>query len=68
MRLKELSYHSFHRQRKGGAIAAEEIFKVESVKQAIENATPDNPVVLGVISQDATSASVVDVQLASDES
>lgn len=44
---------------KGGAIAAEEIFKVESVKQAIENATPDNPVVLGVISQDATSASVV---------
>lgn len=43
----------------GGAMAADEIFKAPGIKEAIEGATADNPVVLGVISQDATSASVV---------
>ncbi|NLJ40106.1 MAG: substrate-binding domain-containing protein [Clostridiales bacterium] len=43
----------------GGALAANEIFKLDHIKEAIENATAANPVVLGIISQDATSASVV---------
>lgn len=43
----------------GGALAADEIFKLDHIKEAIENATAANPVVLGIISQDATSASVV---------
>lgn len=43
----------------GGALAAEETFKIPEIMDAIENATPENPVVLGVLSQDATSASVV---------
>lgn len=43
----------------GGALAADEIFKIPEVVAAIEAATADKPVILGVISQDATSASVV---------
>jgi ribose transport system substrate-binding protein len=43
----------------GGALAADEILKIPEIKAAIEAATPDKPVILGVISQDATSASVV---------
>ena len=43
----------------GGALAADEMFNVPEIKTAIETATADKPVVIGVISQDATSASVV---------
>lgn len=42
-----------------GALAAEEMFKEAGVAEKIKNATADAPVVIGVISQDATSASVV---------
>ncbi len=42
-----------------GAGAADEMFKIESVKAKIDAATPENPVIIGVLSQDATSASVV---------
>ncbi len=41
-----------------GALGASEIFKIESIAQAIKNATKDAPVVLSVISQDAISASI----------
>ncbi|HHY82679.1 MAG TPA: substrate-binding domain-containing protein [Clostridiales bacterium] len=43
----------------GGALAAEEIFKIPEIKAKIEAATPEKPVIIGVLSQDATSASVV---------
>lgn len=42
-----------------GALAAEETFKIAEIAAAIENATAEKPVVLAVLSQDATSASVV---------
>jgi len=41
-----------------GAVAADEMFKAESVAAAIAGATVDAPVVISVISQDATSASI----------
>lgn len=40
-----------------GAGAAEEMFKI--IQDKIAAATPENPVIVGVLSQDATSASVV---------
>lgn len=42
-----------------GALAAEQLFAIPAVKAAIEAATPEAPIVLGAMSQDATSASVV---------
>jgi len=42
-----------------GALGAEEMFKNEKFKAAIEAASVDNPVVIGLQSQDATSASIV---------
>lgn len=42
-----------------GAVAAEEMFKVPEVKAAIDAATADKPIIIGAMSQDATSASVV---------
>jgi len=42
-----------------GAVGADEMFKIASVKAAIDAATPDKPIIIGVLSQDATSASVV---------
>lgn len=41
-----------------GALAAEKMFEVPEIKAAIEAATPEAPVIIGVLSQDATSASV----------
>lgn len=40
------------------ALAAEEFFKLEGFKEALEAATPEAPVVIAVLSQDATSESV----------
>ncbi|MCL2060883.1 MAG: substrate-binding domain-containing protein [Oscillospiraceae bacterium] len=42
-----------------GALGAERMFAIPAVRAAIEAATPENPVVIGALSQDATSASVV---------
>lgn len=42
-----------------GALAADQMFADANVKAAIQAATTDKPVVIGVQSQDATSASVV---------
>ncbi|MDL2206019.1 ABC transporter substrate-binding protein [Eubacteriales bacterium OttesenSCG-928-N13] len=42
-----------------GALAAEKMFEIPEIKAAIEAATPEAPVLLGAMSQDATSASVV---------
>lgn len=42
-----------------GSVAADEMFKVQSIQDAIKAATPDAPVIIGAMSQDATSASVV---------
>jgi ribose transport system substrate-binding protein len=42
-----------------GALAAERMFPIPTVRAAIEAATPENPIILGIMSQDATSASVV---------
>ncbi len=42
-----------------GALAAERLLAIPEVKAAIEAATPEAPVLLGAMSQDATSASVV---------
>lgn len=42
-----------------GALAAEEMFKIESVRAAIDAATPGAPIVLSAFSQDATSGSIV---------
>jgi ribose transport system substrate-binding protein len=42
-----------------GALAAEQLFAIPEIKAAIEAATPDAPILLGAMSQDATSASVV---------
>lgn len=42
-----------------GALAAEKMFGIPEVKAAIEAATPENPIIIGAMSQDATSASVV---------
>ena len=42
-----------------GALAADQMFAIESIKAAITAATPEAPVVIGAMSQDATSASVV---------
>lgn len=42
-----------------GALAAEQMFAIPAVAEAINAATPEAPIVLGVISQDATSASIV---------
>jgi len=42
-----------------GALAAEYMFPIPAIRAAIEAATPENPIVIGVMSQDATSASVV---------
>ena len=42
-----------------GALAADQLFGIESIKAAITAATPDKPVLIGAMSQDATSASVV---------
>ncbi len=41
-----------------GALAADEMFKIESIASAVAAATKDAPVVISVISQDATSASI----------
>ncbi len=41
-----------------GGVGAENMYMAPSVKAAIEGATPDAPVVVAVISQDATSGSV----------
>lgn len=42
-----------------GALAADSMFADPVVKAAIDGATADNPVVIGVLSQEATSASIV---------
>lgn len=42
------------------ALAAEEMMKVESFAELLKSATADKPVVIGVLSQDATSASITD--------
>ena len=42
-----------------GALAAEQMFAIESIKAAIAAATPEAPITIGAMSQDATSASVV---------
>ncbi|MDR1262224.1 MAG: ABC transporter substrate-binding protein [Oscillospiraceae bacterium] len=42
-----------------GALAAEKMFEIESVKAAIEAATPEAPITLSSFSQDATSGSIV---------
>ncbi|MEA4899216.1 MAG: ABC transporter substrate-binding protein [Christensenellaceae bacterium] len=42
-----------------GALAAEQMFAIPEIKAAIEAATADAPVLIGAMSQDATSASVV---------
>jgi ribose transport system substrate-binding protein len=42
-----------------GALAAEQMFATPSIRAAIEAATPDKPIIMGAMSQDATSASVV---------
>ena len=41
-----------------GALAADQIFTLPQIQSAIQAATSDAPVVIGVMSQDATSASV----------
>jgi ribose transport system substrate-binding protein len=41
-----------------GALAADKMFENPAIKAAIDAATPEAPVVIGVLSQDATSASV----------
>lgn len=41
-----------------GALAADTMFKVESIAAALKAATTDTPVIVSVISQDATSASI----------
>lgn len=41
-------------------LAAEEMIKSEELVANIKGATKDNPIVIGVLSQDATSASIVD--------
>lgn len=41
-----------------GALAAGQIFGIESIAAAVKGATKDAPVVISVISQDATSASI----------
>jgi ribose transport system substrate-binding protein len=41
-----------------GGVAAEEMFNVTSIQDAVKAATASNPVILSVISQDATSASI----------
>jgi ribose transport system substrate-binding protein len=41
-----------------GALAADTMFKVDSIAAALEAATADKPVIISVISQDATSASI----------
>jgi ribose transport system substrate-binding protein len=41
-----------------GALGAEKMFAIPEVKAAIEAATPEAPIVLGAMSQDATSASI----------
>lgn len=40
------------------ALAAEEMIKLPELVEKLENATPENPVVIAVLSQDATSESV----------
>lgn len=42
-----------------GAMAADQMFGIEAIKAAITAATPDAPLLIGAMSQDATSASVV---------
>lgn len=42
-----------------GAVAADEMFKITAIQDAIKAATPDKPIIIGIMSQDATSASVV---------
>lgn len=42
-----------------GALAADQMFAIPAIAAAIAAATPEAPVVLGAMSQDATSASVV---------
>ena len=41
-----------------GALAADTIYGIDSVKAAISGASKDSPIILSVISQDATSASI----------
>lgn len=41
------------------ALAAEELFKNETFKSKLDAATPDAPIKVGVLSQDATSASII---------
>ena len=41
------------------AVAADEIYKHEGVKDALAKGTADKPVIIGVLSQDATSDSIV---------
>jgi ribose transport system substrate-binding protein len=41
-----------------GGVAADEMFKVQAIQDAIKAATADKPVVIACISQDATSASI----------
>jgi ribose transport system substrate-binding protein len=41
-----------------GALAAQTMYDIESIKAAVAAATKDKPVVISVISQDATSASI----------
>lgn len=42
-----------------GALGADSMFADPAFKAALEKATPENPVIIGVQSQDATSASIV---------
>jgi ribose transport system substrate-binding protein len=42
-----------------GALAAEFMFPIPTIRAAIEAATPEKPIVIGIMSQDATSASIV---------
>lgn len=42
-----------------GALGAEQLFAIEDIKAKIAAATPEAPIVIGAMSQDATSASVV---------
>ena len=41
-----------------GGLAAETMMKMDAIEAAAEGATTDNPIILSVISQDATSASI----------
>ena len=41
-----------------GELAADEMFKIPEIAEAIKAATPEAPIIIGAMSQDATSASV----------